>query len=492
MSKAQKVRIILLYVIYAICVLEIFISLIIDFFPLINYVLRCLIIVLQIKTLRHNWLKIFRIIVKAKSVLFILLFNMCVFALIASLLFETINDFRSFFTSMYNIFVLLNSCNYPDIMLKTFSISKFSMLFFVIFLISNYIIIQQLLKVLYYTDYLELNKQKTEKYIALLRSGGVVLDTKNLKEELYKITKKNSLTRDEFYKLLYLIDINVQCTKSEQFDASEITYSGIKRRDTFLREHGIIYYLRLKRVEIVINLVNLILVGFLLLQKKEIFLCEIQLAMFLYFVIEFAIYLKVGGITRIVPTKIMRTLYWLICLAGTVTCITYLVMEYTGNLTPFLIKTTQTVIIFRSFRFFILLNRFSEFKYIFVTLQNLRTISIDLLFTLYSLILMFSTISSLILGGKIKEDQFVGTEIPVYYHYVNFNDFASSFLACFALMMLNNINIVIDALATPVGDWIKPYFTIFYLFGILILLNIFQTYILDMYIAIKKIKKLNK
>jgi hypothetical protein len=468
---------------------DILISLILDYFPMINFILRCLVIILHIKTLRNNWLKIFSIIVQAKSILFILLFNIIVFALVASLLFDPLKEFSNYYLALYNIFLLLLTCNFPDIMLRTFSITKLSIIFFVVFLVSNYIIIQSLLKVLYYTNYLDINMSNTERNIEKLKSGNIKLNLKQLSVELHNIIKRNSLTREEFYKILYIVELNLKnSNRMEEFDISSITFSEVRRRDTMVVENKILQLIRLKRVEAFINIINLGLVGMLLIDKEHIFLPELQLVMFSYFILEYFIYSKIGGIGKIMRTKLLRTSFCIICLVGFIASLTYIIIDYTSTVNYFIIKFTQTMIILRSLRFFILLNSFQEFKFIFVTIHNIKYLSLDLLLTLYSLILLFSTFSSLILGGKIRNHEFLGSEIPLYYHYLNFNDFASSFLTCFALLMLNNINITIEALTYPVSDWVKAYFSIYYLLGILILLNIFQTYILDMYISIKKIR----
>ena len=61
------------------------------------------------------------------------------------------------------------------------------------------------------------------------------------------------------------------------------------------------------------------------------------------------------------------------------------------------------------------------------------------LLLLYSFILLFSTISILLTGGNIKKNSFDQEDdnIPANYVYINFNDFASSYIACFCLIMIN-------------------------------------------------------
>jgi len=99
----------------------------------------------------------------------------------------------------------------------------------------------------------------------------------------------------------------------------------------------------------------------------------------------------------------------------------------------------------------------------------------------------------LILGGKIHKDSYINNpEIPEYYFSVNFNDYGYSFLACFTLMMLNNINITINSLSGQVGSGLKFYFILFYLIAIMLILNISHTFILDMYTKMKEYESRNK
>ena len=105
--------------------------------------------------------------------------------------------------------------------------------------------------------------------------------------------------------------------------------------------------------------------------------------------------------------------------------------------------------------------------------------------TLYSFILFFSTLSILLTGGNIKHDSFVNEKnIPLNYKYINFNDFASSYISCFCLLMINNLNILVKSLtyASEHIMFFEFYFATFYFFSTLILINIIQTLLLEMYL----------
>ena len=110
------------------------------------------------------------------------------------------------------------------------------------------------------------------------------------------------------------------------------------------------------------------------------------------------------------------------------------------------------------------------------------------LFTLYSLFLLFSTFSILLTGGTIKKGAFVNIDdksIPENYEYINFNDFPSAFVTCFSLLMINNLQIIVKSLTHHVEFnqvALEFYFATFYFFSTLIIVNIIQTLLLELYL----------
>ena len=108
------------------------------------------------------------------------------------------------------------------------------------------------------------------------------------------------------------------------------------------------------------------------------------------------------------------------------------------------------------------------------------------LFTLYSLFLLFSTFSILLTGGNIEKNSFDDKveSIPDNYEYINFNDFGSSFISCFCLLMINNLNILVKSLTYHINPKIvfQFYFATFHFFSTLIIINIIQTLLLELYL----------
>ena len=78
-----------------------------------------------------------------------------------------------------------------------------------------------------------------------------------------------------------------------------------------------------------------------------------------------------------------------------------------------------------------------------------------------------------------------GDSIPEEYAYINFNDLSSSFIACFCLLMINNLNILVKSLTFHINSnkiVFQFYFATFYFFSTLIIINIIQTLLLELYL----------
>jgi hypothetical protein len=479
-----------LFICYSICFMDIVMGLILNYYPMLNFILRGFIIIFLIRSLRQAWLNIFYVIWRTKSVFFILFFNMCVFALIGHLIFSEVEEFDTFFSSLDSMFILLTTCNFPDVMLSTFQISKlFSLIFFTAYLLFNFLVMLSLLKALYYSNYFEINKARAIKIIKDLKynpQGRYRKDT--IKHFLEIVIKKFSLSGNESNRIVDLIKYK------EDVSDVRINNSNMSMNSYASNDNGINYnssrllkYLRMKRVEIIVNIINLALVGFLFIDTENLTILIIQMISCFYFIGEYALYLSYLSFARLFITKLMRSIFFIINLLGFL-CILIIIFFEIFKLEGLstLIMIAKPLIILRAMRVLILLNTFSEFKFVFVTLHNMKTIFYSLLATQFSFFFMFSSISMLIIGGKIKYNMFDDIKtIPNAYDHINFNDFGSSFLTCFSLMMVNNMNILTTSLSYPHLGILKAYFCSFYFLGTLIILNICQTFILDMYLNIK-------
>jgi hypothetical protein len=148
-------------------------------------------------------------------------------------------------------------------------------------------------------------------------------------------------------------------------------------------------------------------------------------------------------------------------------------------------KLLKIFISLRTLRIFVFLDKFRIIQNIYTIIRISKEMLNRNLLTLYSFILIFSTLSILLTGGNIKKNSFDHElEIPNNYEYINFNDFASSYISCFCLLMINNLNILVKSLTYQSRHtmFFQFYFATFYFFSTLILINIIQTLLLEMYL----------
>ena len=97
--------------------------------------------------------------------------NIILFAFIGYFLFQKSRYFETPIQGILQLYILLSTCNFPDVMLSTFSNdNKFPFFYFLLYLAINYFILFTLLKTLYYTHYFDSLKAEARKAIEARRA----------------------------------------------------------------------------------------------------------------------------------------------------------------------------------------------------------------------------------------------------------------------------------------------------------------------------------
>jgi len=206
-SISSKIRICIIFLCFAVCFLDNLLALINNNFPMFNFIFRGILIILLSRKLREEWRKIILVIYFTRSIFFILFFCVIVFALLGHQLF--IGEFSHIYTSIDAMFVIITTSNFPDIMLKNMVVSKFSIFFFIGYLLITYFIIISLLKALYYSNYLEIKKYSAKDFLSILKSQEISYDEKKiLKYHLNTLAKTYSLSKDEIEKFKEAMGVN--------------------------------------------------------------------------------------------------------------------------------------------------------------------------------------------------------------------------------------------------------------------------------------------
>lgn len=465
-------------------------SLLTSRFPIITLLLKGVILVMLIRNLRVAWYGIFVIFYKTKTVFFLILINILMFGLIGFLFFgKEDGDFSTVIKSMYSLYILLSTCNFPDVMLSTLTISKFAAFYFAIYIIINLFILLSLLKALYFYVYFEHFKKRTEKIMDFLGK----LD--NYKDEKFftfiaEINDKYNFTSIEKKELLKFLGIDMIYLTSE--------YEELRKQETLMTKNKILIELNKKRVEGVIVAIDFFFV-FVLKDNPNRFALALLLVWCIFFMVEFFIYFHYLGISKMLKKEIVRVVLAINNFIVFVCCFCLQKYGFSKENENFIVlfQIAHAFIVIRVFRIFIFLNLFKEFQTIFKILDYMKEIFLVNCLTLFSYFFLFSTFSIIFTGGNIKTESFINNrEIPNNYYFINFNDYANSFLACFALTMVNNLNILAKSLAynTPkeLQQGFYVYFATFYFFSTLMILNIIQTLLLEMYLLLKSLKLIRR
>lgn len=480
----------ILFTLLVVSFFEIFICLFLNVYPIISFILKGFIIILLVRHLRFSWINNSQILYKTKTVFLLIFLNILTFGLIGKILFNKSEDFNTLVNSMYSLYVLLSTCNFPDVMLSTLEVSKLSVFYFGFYIIINLYILISLLRALLFSIYYDLYKDKLEKYIQEIdkEENLPIFKEDSFSDLLFQLNKEIKFTKDEHEHLLSFLGLESEKIKYTQKFRNQI------KQERNMRSNLLLIFINQKRIEIIITLIDFtqIYCLFISIGDNEIVLI-LQLIWCVLFIFEFFIHYHYLGITNLLKDEFIRFLCYLnnfflfVCLI----CIQYYyIINNTENFS-ILFQYIKPLVVLRSVRVFVFLNLFKEFKIIFLTLKSMKLIFAQLIINLFSFYFIFSSITMIITGGNILKTSFINDrEIPNNYFHINFNDFGSSFLSCFALTMINNLQILAKSLSYHAketdGDKIlNCYFATFYFFSTLLILNIFQTLILEMYLTLK-------
>ena len=493
MNKHYNIVQIILFVSLSLCLIDLIISMITMKFPIINFILRPFICIYMIRRIRRNWVSIGKILWKTKTVFIFLLIVIFLFSFIGFFLFrrDKSDYFKEILQTILQLYILLSTCNFPDIMLDTFQISKWGIFYFIIYISINYFIILSYLKTLYYTKYYKVNKHDCLDIIKNIIDNDYnkeIFKVKQFKKFILSQKKIYFLNEEEYNNVLILVNLYEQNNKVFN-DLSRIIENNPEIEMISKTLYGGCL-LHSRNLEITINL--LCILTMLIASYDNIPILTIQFVWSFIILFELFILIKNIGIKRFVFRHFNRVIFHIFNLVVIICIITLIIInevdEYGSDRYNHVFKVLKIFISLRTVRIFVFLDKFVVIKNIYTMIRNSKEMFYRNLFTLYSLFLLFSTFSILLTGGHIEKGIFKDDKIdsiPQAYEHINFNDFSSSFITCFCLLMVNNLNILVKSLTYHIDDKkiiFQFYFATFYFFSTLIIINIIQTLLLELYL----------
>jgi hypothetical protein len=380
-SLFQKVDkyLILQYIVLCIiglCIVDITISIYFESFPLINFFLRGILIILLIKSQRSMWEIVLKIFYQTRVLTFLIFCVMVFFGIVGYFLFsEKSADFDTIPQATYSLFILLSTCNFPDVMLGTFDDNnKLPFFYFLLYLAINYFILFTLLKTLYYSEFFDSFKANARKAIESVfdqfhnpknidrmtktsekkrnnsnnsnftnissktGSNNYALEGVTYNEEfgksilipehsrrfnkvLFKLNKQFYLTKNDYIKIFKLIGYKGDISDFTKNDIYQIlNENDMDKRKTrdFIKNHStLLKFFSNKYTEIVINIIDFIIMMLLLIEFDDnmvnyFFILIPQVTWCLFFIFEFIVYKEHFSFQYLLTNEFILLLFFLI------------------------------------------------------------------------------------------------------------------------------------------------------------------------------------
>lgn len=145
----------------------------------------------------------------------------------------------------------------------------------------------------------------------------------------------------------------------------------------------------------------------------------------------------------------------------------------------------------RILRLLIYLDEIKTFRIIVESIKSLLSPFWSILTVLFSIFYIFSLAGMWIWGGRVNleiEEIRNNDSTPDIWGLNNFNDFISSFITLFGLMVVNNWMITAEMYVNiSQSRWMLLYFVLFYAIAVLVGLNIIVCFAIDMYSSIRRL-----
>jgi hypothetical protein len=101
---------------------------------------------------------------------------------------------------------------------------------------------------------------------------------------------------------------------------------------------------------------------------------------------------------------------------------------------------------------------------------------------LVALFFFFGQLGVALFGGKVRRDAWHKTVAPADYVLCNFNDFFMAQVTLFELLIVNNWQDIMDAIAALTSPAARAFFIVWYVVAVTIMLNLVVAHILDAFV----------
>ena len=469
---------------------------------------------------RRKLREILRSLPQILDIIGLLLFIILIYSLLGFYLFGPTNgnegspDFQNFILSFVNMFVLLTTSNFPDIMMPLYKENCLSFLFFFSYLIINtYLMMNIVLAVVYDTfttaECKKFKKLFLHKREACQHAFKLLVSRDNMNfitfpdfcglmtflspsdcspiSNLIRFKKLNQsktghLSLKEFYNIYDVLQYRWQ-EKSQKLNSERSCFGYQSTINKIVKSS---WFNNVIFIILILNTIFHVLEALFQLRSSDLEDCFeiLSITFILLYLIEMI--LKLIGLGVIDYCRDLWNVFdGLITILGLIS----VPLELIYN-TQFLLAVRPM----RIFRPVASMQRFREIFETFVMIFDRLKRSLIIFFLIYYI---FGVIGVELFQGYNLENCCHNTSVESAfsteggYYLNNFSDLPRAYVTLFELMVVNNWNIIMEGFAIVVGDWSRIFFMIYYLFTMVVLTIIVSLILESLLLMINSKKKLS-
>lgn len=473
---------------------------------------------------RRNLRQIFQSLPPFIDILLLLLFFMIIFAILGFYLFSTNPSdpyFNTLENSIVNLFVLLTTANFPDVMMPSYSRNAWSCVFFIVYLSIELYFIMNLLLAVVFDTFNDIEKHKFKslllhKRTAIQHAYRLLVSQRRPAgisyrhfEGLMRFYKPGMSARERFLTFKALNQSNTPLLSLKDFydiyEVAALQWKAKKNRQHWFDELPRTAFLIFKGINILVNskafqyfmylvvAVNgvWILVETFMLKGGNFISKHVPWSYLVFLTIYgVELFMKVAGLG---PVEYLSSGWNLFDFS--VTAFAFLgLLALTLNMEPF-----YFIVVLRPLQLLRLFKLKKRYRNVLDTMFELLPRMASLGLTLLTFYYSFAIVGMEFFNGRLTPNccnsstvadayrfinHTVGNKTKVeegYYYLNNFDNILNSFVTLFELTVVNNWYIIMEGVTSQTSHWSRLYFMTFYIVT-MVVMTIIVAFILEAFV----------
>lgn len=473
---------------------------------------------------RRNLRQIFQSLPPFMDILLLLLFFMIIFAILGFYLFSTNPSdpyFNTLENSIVNLFVLLTTANFPDVMMPSYSRNPWSCVFFIVYLSIELYFIMNLLLAVVFDTFNDIEKHKFKslllhKRTAIQHAYHLLVSQRRPAgisyrqfEGLMRFYKPRMSARERFLTFKALNQSNTPLLSLKDFydiyEVAALQWKAKKNRQHWFDELPRTAFLIFKGINILVNskafqyfmylvvAVNgvWILVETFMLKGGNFISKHVPWSYLVFLTIYgVELFMKVAGLG---PVEYLSSGWNLFDFS--VTAFAFLgLLALTLNMEPF-----YFIVVLRPLQLLRLFKLKKRYRNVLDTMFELLPRMASLGLTLLTFYYSFAIVGMEFFSGRLSPNccnsstvadayrfinHTVGNKTKVeegYYYLNNFDNILNSFVTLFELTVINNWYIIMEGVTSQTSHWSRLYFMTFYIVT-MVVMTIIVAFILEAFV----------